>query len=115
MPKPPVNPMLNAAMVLAMAKSIPSVPLVNINIDGSIKGEASQNAITGASGTPIESKAAISGITPQEQKGDMAPPTAARKIMVNVLPRNAAAIRLSAPVAFTYAAIPMEASKNGST
>jgi len=33
-------------------------------------GEASQKAMTAESGTPIASSAAISGMTPQEQKGD---------------------------------------------
>jgi hypothetical protein len=33
-------------------------------------GEASQNAMTGPSGTPMASSAAMSGMTPQEQNGD---------------------------------------------
>ena len=40
---------------------------------GSIKGELSQNAITGASGTPAASRPATTGTTPQEQKGESAP------------------------------------------
>jgi hypothetical protein len=34
-------------------------------------GEASQKAMTADKGTPMVSKAAISGMTPQEQKGEM--------------------------------------------
>ncbi|GLQ06907.1 hypothetical protein GCM10007924_21280 [Sneathiella chinensis] len=42
-------------------------------MEGSITGEASQKAITADSGTPMLSRAAIRGITPQEQKGDSPP------------------------------------------
>ena len=45
-----------AATVLAMANWRPSTPVVMRNIDGSISGEASQKAITGARGTPLASK-----------------------------------------------------------
>ena len=75
------------------------MPAVSRNIEGSISGDASQNAITGASGTPIASSAAISGITPQEQNGDSAPIRAAATIMVGRLPVNARAISASAPLA----------------
>jgi hypothetical protein len=46
---------------------------VSTNIDGSINGDDSQKAITAATGTPIDSNAAINGITPQEQNGENAP------------------------------------------
>ena len=69
------------------------------NIDGSISGEASQNAITGASGTPVASSAAITGMTPQEQNGDSAPIRLATTIMTAGRPVNARAIRFSAPLA----------------
>jgi hypothetical protein len=44
-------------------------------------GEASQNAITADSGTPIASSAAIKGITPHEQNGESAPTSAAGTII----------------------------------
>ena len=62
-------------------------------------GEASQNAITAGSGTPIASRAAISGITPQEQNGDSAPNRAAAPIITAMWPENARAISWSAPAA----------------
>ena len=62
-------------------------------------GEASQNAITAGSGTPIASKAAIRGMTPQEQNGDRPPNTAARTIIGASRPRKTSAIRPSAPLA----------------
>jgi hypothetical protein len=43
-------------------------------------GEDTQNAITAASGTRAARRAAISGITPHEQKGDSAPKMAAATI-----------------------------------
>ncbi len=64
-----------------------------MNIAGSISGEASQKAITGASGTPIESSAAINGMTPQEQKGDSAPISAALTIIVTGCPLKAFPMR----------------------
>ena len=62
-------------------------------------GEAIQNAITGARGTPAPSNAAISGITPQEQKGDTAPTKAARIVARTGFPENTPAMIASAPVA----------------
>ena len=53
---------------------------------GSISGEAIQKAITAASGTPIASRAAMIGITPQEQNGDIAPNRAASATMVIARP-----------------------------
>ena len=69
------------------------------NCDGSINGDASQKAITGASGTPVASSAAITGMTPQEQNGDSAPVRLARMIMYAGRPVKARAIRFSAPLA----------------
>ncbi len=71
-----------AAAVLASANSAPSTPVVSTNMAGSIKGDASQNAITADSGTPMASSAAINGITPQEQNGDSAPISAAKTTMI---------------------------------
>ena len=86
-------------MVLPAAKSVPSVPSVSTNMDGSISGEDSQNAITAGSGTPMLSRAAIRGITPQEQKGERPPMSADATIIMTTWPLKARAIRLSAPVA----------------
>ncbi len=83
---PPRRPTPTAAVVLASANSVPSVPVVSTNIDGSINGEASQNAMTGASGTPMAKSAAISGMTPQEQKGDSAPTSAAAGTIIAIRP-----------------------------
>ena len=75
---PPIKPMPIAAISLAMVNSSPITLLINKNIDGLIKGEDSQNAMTGAKGTPAANKAAMIGITPQEQKGAVAPNAAAK-------------------------------------
>ena len=69
------------------------------NIDGSISGDASQKAMTGARGTPLASKAAMRGITPHEQKGDNAPMRLANTTIISKRPAKARAIRFSAPVA----------------
>lgn len=45
-----------------------------------MEGEAIQNAMTGASGTPPSNKEAITGITPHEHNGLNAPTTVARSI-----------------------------------
>ena len=74
---PPNKPIPKAAAVFPKAKGNPRVAIVSKNICGSIKGEASQNAMTGAKGTPIIKRAAIKGIPPQEQKGERAPNKAA--------------------------------------
>ena len=66
-----------AVSVFATAKPAPSTPVVRMNIDGSMIGEASQNAMTALNGTPMASRAAMSGITPHEQNGDSAPARAA--------------------------------------
>ena len=68
-------------------------------MDGSITGEANQNAMTAESGTPMARSAAISGITPQEQKGDRPPKAAATRIISTGAPVKARAISPSAPVA----------------
>ena len=86
-------------MVLATANSKPRTPVVSINIDGSITGEASQKAMTADKGTPIANKAAIKGMTPQEQKGESPPAAAAIRIITMGEPVKARAIRPSAPVA----------------
>jgi len=88
-----------AARVFATANSSPNTPDVRTNIAGSMTGDASQKAITPAIGTPITSRAAISGITPHEQNGDRPPKTAASKIMLQGEPLNAFDMSVSALLA----------------
>ena len=57
--------------------------------------------------------AAISGITPQEQKGEMPPASAPSPIIRTGAPVKALAIRLSAPVAFAQAAIAIDRIRKG--
>ena len=57
------HPPSKFANVFAMAKSKPSVPAVTANIAGSIKGDASQKAMTAEIGAPTVNKPAIKGIT----------------------------------------------------
>jgi hypothetical protein len=47
-----------------------------------MRGELSQKAMTGPSGTPLERSAAIRGMTPQEQIGTTEPMSAAARIAV---------------------------------
>ena len=102
-----------AATVLATANSVPTTPAVSTNMDGSMTGEARQKAITADSGTPMYSKAAISGMTPQEQNGDTPPAAAASRIMTVVDPVKARAISPSAPVAAANAASPIDRTRYG--
>ena len=76
-------------------------------------GEASQKAITAESGTPIANRAAINGITPQEQKGEIPPASAPSPIINSGVPVKALAIRLSAPVAPAHAATAIDNTRNG--
>jgi hypothetical protein len=69
--------------------------------------------MTADSGTPIARSAAISGMTPQEQKGESPPASAASTIMRSGEPVKARAIRLSAPVAPAQAAMPIDRTRNG--
>ena len=70
----------------------PKTGNIRKNICGSIKGDASQKAITGANGTPARSKPAIIGTTPQEQKGEIAPNIAAARIALIGFPEKTPAI-----------------------
>ena len=110
----PLNmPMPTAASSFTTANSRPSVAAVNANMFGSISGELSQKAITGASGTSAASRPAITGMTPQEQNGDSAPITAASMIMRVGLPVNALATSPSSPLALAKAAQPTEMASHG--
>jgi hypothetical protein len=81
-----INPadklIMNVEIKRHTAKSQPSVATLKKKISGSIEGDATQKAITGANGTPLISRAAIMGITPQEQNGLNAPTTVANRIAV---------------------------------
>jgi hypothetical protein len=59
---------------------MPTTEALRKKISGSMDGEAIQNDITGANGTPPIKRAAITGITPQEQNGLIAPTIVARNI-----------------------------------
>ena len=62
-----------AKISLASVNSVPKTGTISRNMEGSMSGDAKQNAITGASGTPAISSPAMIGTTPQEQNGDRAP------------------------------------------
>ena len=98
-------------MVLPIAKSSPSVPTMRTNIDGSIPGDESQNAITAGTGTPMASSAAINGMTPHEQNGDRPPNSAANTIIIDIRPVKARAISESAPDALAKAAMLIASSR----
>jgi hypothetical protein len=72
----------NVLANLQIASFQPRIDTLRKNISGSIDGEATQNANTGARGTPPINNEDITGITPQEQNGLIAP-TAVAKMMAN--------------------------------
>ena len=86
------------------AKFHPMVPTLKKKISGSIEGDAIQKDMTGAKGTPLISSAAMTGITPQEQKGLNAPTMVARRMAVIGLASKARFIYLEAPDIFTATA-----------
>ena len=90
--------MINVAANLQTDKFHPKVAVLNKNISGSIEGEAIQNDITGANGTPPISKDVITGITPHEQNGLKAPTIVARRIEITGLLFNALLMNFAAPV-----------------
>ena len=67
-------------MSLITDRSQPRKPTERAKISGSIVGEATQKAITGARGTPAIKSPATSGMTVQEQNGLNAPTAVARSI-----------------------------------
>ena len=111
--KPATRPMPNAANNFVMVNGKPKIGIIRKNICGSISGDASQKAITGASGTPAPRSPAMIGTTPQEQNGDTAPKTAASTTERRGFPANAIAICWSRPVAFATAATSTEIIRNG--
>ena len=112
-PYPAPRPMTTAATALNRVNGRPNTAAIRMNICGSISGEAIQNAMTGASGTPAASRPAMIGTTPQEQKGETAPNNAARKIAVIGRLVNARAIWRSRPVALVQAAASTDIRKKG--
>ena len=82
---------------LATAKGIPSFATLRKNISGSMEGEASQNDITGANGTPPIRRDEITGITPQEQNGLKAPTIVARRMAMSGFAEKAREINREVP------------------
>ena len=82
---------------------------------GSVTGDDSQNAITGANGTPEASRPVINGNTVIPQTGVIAPIVEASRIAFNGLPSNACLIRLPAPLAFTHADTIIPGTTSGAT
>jgi len=70
-----------------------------------MEGDAIQKAITGGRGTPAINKAAITGITPHEQKGLKAPTSVASKIAAIGPASKARFICFEAPDILTATAI----------
>ena len=105
--------MTTAAAALNTVNGRPNTAAIRMKICGSMRGEAIQNAMTGASGTPAPRRPAMIGTTPQEQKGEKAPNSAARKIAVMGRLVKARAIWRSRPVALVQAAASTDIRKNG--
>jgi hypothetical protein len=78
----------------------PIVVTLRKKISGSIEGDAIQNDITGANGTPPIRSDAITGITPHEQKGLIAPTAVAIIIEVRGFLLNALLMCFVAPINF---------------
>jgi hypothetical protein len=65
------------------------MPTLNVKISGSIVGDAIQNDMIGARGTPLKSNPAITGTTVQEQNGLNAPTSVASTIALPIFALNA--------------------------
>src|SRR5690606_28162791 len=91
------------ATVLPMAKPGPSTAQVAANIPGSVTGDDSQKAITGARGTPAASSPVISGRTVTPQTGVTAPIAEARAIIATGRLWKERAVTVAAPLAVTQA------------
>jgi hypothetical protein len=103
----------NVAASLQTASGQPMLPALRNSISGSIDGEASQNDMTGARGTPDVSKAAITGMTPQEQSGLTAPiSVASMTAIIGFFPRRLL-IASEAPDRFSATASGTEIARNG--
>ena len=113
--KPPQSPNPKAARVLPTAKLTPSVATVVASIAGSVIGDASQKAMTGANGIPAASKPAIKGNIVMPQTGVIAPIAEATITVGKSLPSNARAIWASAPLAMTQAVRTIPGTTTGAT
>ena len=100
---PPNMPKPIAASILPIANDQPSVATVADRSAGPVIGDDSQNAITGASGTPPANNPAISGRTVTPQTGSSAPTTEDARTVQAVLPLNTAATWPPAPLAMIQA------------
>ena len=87
-----------------MANSSPRVAAVTASMAGSVMGDDSQKAITGASGTPAASSPAISGRTVTPQTGVTAPIAEANRMTFSMCPANMRAMPSPAPLAMIQAA-----------
>ena len=94
-----------------IASCHPKTDVLRKNISGSIDGDAIQNDITGASGTPPISNEVITGITPHEQSGLNAPTMVAKKIATSGFLLNALVMNRDAPDTFTATEIGMVMSR----
>jgi hypothetical protein len=96
-----------------MASVYPTLPALNRSISGSIEGEASQNDMTGASGTPDVSRAAITGITPHEQNGLTAPISVASNTATTGFAPSLVRMAVDAPERLRATDSGTEITKNG--
>lgn len=104
---------INVDASLQTASFQPSRELLRKKISGSIDGEAIQNDITGANGTPPISRELITGITPHEQKGLKAPTMVASSTERSGFLPNALDIYLDVPEIFTSTASGIVTSRYG--
>jgi hypothetical protein len=97
-PVPAIIPSAKAATIFPMAKAGPRMAHVTANIAGSVTGDESQNAMTGASGTPAARNPVIrSTVTPHT--GVIAPIAEAITIVEAGRPSNHFAATAPAPLA----------------
>ena len=69
MANPKLRPIAKVAISFIPANPNPRNPVVRMNDDGFISGDAIMNTNTGAKGIPRESSEAPSGTTPMDHKG----------------------------------------------
>ena len=99
------TPRNNAEKVLTNAISGPITPQVMMNKDGFINGDATRNAINGATGTPTAISPPTSGIAANVDIGEITPTTAANKIgMLPFRVRNTCTLSLDKNWAISTAA-----------
>jgi hypothetical protein len=91
---------INVDTSLHKARSHHDTELLKKKISGSIDGDAIQNDITGAIGTPPISSELITGITPHEHNGLKAPTAVASKTEIIIFLLYALFMNLDAPVIF---------------